>query len=140
MHPRQENCDTNAKKQMAAWCWAAGVQDPRDASHVRIPLVLPQLCEGISEMLWDFGFRHHPELQKKWIDGVGAMGVVAAIVKEPPAGDILETAGKEFLLESNPELAERIKNASPEEKENLLKELEKNFRELQRLMKFIESN
>jgi hypothetical protein len=140
MHPQQKNCDPNKKKEMAAWVWAAGVPDPRDIADVRIPLVLPQLCEGISEMLWDFGFRHHPDLQKRWIDGVGAVGVVAAIVKEPPQGDFLETAGPGFLLDNNPELAEMIKNASPEDKAKLLEDLEKNFRELQALMKMIEGS
>lgn len=136
MHPQQKNCDPNNKKQMASWCWAAGVPDPRDIADLRIPLILPQLCESISEMLWDFGFRHHPDLQKAWIEGAGGVGVVADIVKEEPA-DFLEEVGPEFLAEHNPELLEMIKNASPEEKDKLHKDLEKNFRDLQQLMKMI---
>lgn len=139
MHPQQKNCDPEVKKQMASWCWAAGVPDPRQGEHMRIPLVLPQLCESMSEMLWDFGFRHHPELQKKWIEGVGSVGVVAEVVDSPP-GDFLEEVGPEFLAEHNPELLEMVRNASPEEKEKVLQDLEKNFNDLQNLMKFIKDS
>jgi hypothetical protein len=31
-------------------------------------LIGPMLVEGVSEMLWDFGFRHHAELQTTSIE------------------------------------------------------------------------
>ncbi len=136
MHPMQQNCNPNDKKQMAAWCWAAGVKDPRPAAFEPVPLIIPQLSEGISEMLWDFGFRHHPELQTKWIEGGAGVGTLARIVDHEPR-DWVKEAGEEWLAENNPEMLKAIQNASPEEKEKLLAELQKNFEQLEKLIRLV---
>lgn len=85
-------------------------------------------------MLWNFGFRHHPELQTKWIDGSAGLGSVAGMSdKRPPADDFMENA-EEFLAENKPELLDAVRNSSPEERQKLLNKLEKNFEELSGLI------
>jgi len=99
-----------------------------------IPLISPQLTAGVSRMLWDFGFRWHPELQNSWIDGVAGLGMVANLVDTKPEEVDLKSGGMDFLAENNPELLESIRNVKPEEREALVQKLEKSFGELQGLI------
>jgi hypothetical protein len=91
------------------------------------------LVEGVSEMLWDFGFRHHAELQTKWIEGVAGLGSIANLVGSPPKDNFPEQV-EEFLSETNPQLLDAIRNAGPEEKEVLLKKLEGSMDEIRNLI------
>lgn len=104
-----------------------------------IPLIAPQLVEGISEMLWEFGFRHHPELQTRWIDGAAGLGMVARFSEKRPADDFNDMA-EEFLAANNPELLEAVRNSSPDEKKKLLKKLEKNFEEISGLISVLKES
>lgn len=133
MHPIQKDCDPQDPKKHASWCWAAGIPDPSPARPMPIPLIAPQLVEGISQMLWDFGFRHHSDLQVKWIDGAAGLGTIANISESKPRDQMSEQA-EEFLSANNPELLEMIRNASAEDKQTLLEKLEKNFDEIRGLM------
>jgi hypothetical protein len=99
-----------------------------------IPLISPQLTAGVSKMLWDFGFRHHPELQSLWIDGVAGLGMVADLTHTKPNEVDLDAAAADFLAATNPELMEMIKNAGPDERDALAKKLEKSFEQLQTLI------
>lgn len=139
MHPIQSECDSNNPKQHAAWCWAAGIPDPSPARPMPIPLIAPQLTEGVSEMLWDFGFRHHPELQTKWIDGTAGLGTLARIADSKPQEDFAASA-EEFLSANNPELLQMVKNASDEDKQKLMAKLEKNFEEINTLMSLLKDS
>lgn len=105
-----------------------------------IPLIAPQLVEGVSQMLWDFGFRHHPELQTKWIDGVAGIGVCAEMTDKSPVVPDFEQSSEEFLAVNNPEVLEAIKRASPEDKEVLRQRLNKNLGELQVLLNALGDN
>jgi hypothetical protein len=99
-----------------------------------IPLISPQLTAGVSQMLWDFGFRWHPELQSVWVEGVAGLGTVAALTETRPVEVDLEDAAADFLAANNPELMEMIRNAGPDEREALAKKLEKSFDQLQGLI------
>ena len=99
-----------------------------------IPLISPQLTAGVSKMLWDFGFRHHPELQNVWVEGVAGLGTVANLVDTKPEEVVFKDGALEFLEANNPELMETIRNADPKEREALIQKLEKSFGEIQGLI------
>jgi hypothetical protein len=134
MHPIQSECDPNSPEQHAAWCWAAGIPDPSPSRPMPIPLISPQLTAGVSKMLWDFGFRFHPELQTVWVDGVAGLGMVAGLTENRPAEVDLDAAASELLAATNPELMEMIKNAGPDERQALVAKLEKSFGQIQELI------
>lgn len=138
MHPMQADCSPSEPKEHAAWCWAAGIPDPSPVRPAPIPLIAPQLAPAISEMLWDFGFRHHPDLQTKWIKGVAGLGMVAAFSDKPPAvEDDFSQAAKDFLEANNPEILDAVKNGSDEDREKVLRKLEKNFSDIQNMIEML---
>jgi hypothetical protein len=92
------------------------------------------LVEGISELLWDFGFRYHEELQTKWIDGVAGLATLAQVSENKPQADPFDEMAEEFLSSTNPKLLEAIRKTPPEERKQLLHKLEKNFDDLQGLI------
>lgn len=118
---------------MAAWCWAAGIPDPRPTAAENIPLIIPQLTGEISQMLHDFGFRWHEELQVRWIEGGAGLGTLARIVDKPPR-NFVEEGGEAFLAENNPKLLQAIKEATPEKREHIKKELLKNFEQIEKVL------
>lgn len=62
MIPTIDTCDTGEPDQFARW---ALVCLP-GTEHSGAPLlVAPQVLAAWSQHLWDCGFRHHPEYQKK---------------------------------------------------------------------------
>lgn len=130
IHPLQKDCDSENPKQFAAWCWAAGIPDPSPVRPMPIPLIGPMLVEGLSEMLWEFGFRHHSDLQEKWIDGAAGLATMATVSNEKPAADPFDQMAEDFLSANNPKLLEAIRKSKPEEREQLLSKLEKSFSEL----------
>lgn len=134
VHPLQRDCPRDNPKKFAAWCWAAGIPDPSPVRPHPIPLIMPQLVEGLSEMLWDFGFRHHPTKQTKWIEGTAGLGMIAKLADKAPKVDPIEVLAEEFLAVENPKLLEFIKKAPPEQRVQLVKDLEKNFEVIQSLM------
>ena len=95
---------------------------------MNIPLIAPQLAGEVSKMLWDFGFRHHPNLQTKWINGAAGLGGVADMVDEKPPVDPVEEMAEEFLKANNPKLLEAVRKAPAEQKAKLLADLEENYK------------
>lgn len=92
-----------------------------------IPLIGPQLTEGVSQMLWDFGFRHHADKQTKWIKGTAGLGMIADIVDETPETTAVEDLFTNFLSEENPKLLEAIRNSPDSERDKIVDDLERNF-------------
>lgn len=86
-------------------------------------------------MLWDFGYRHHPELQTKWIDGAAGLATIANIVDEKPQRDAFERMAEEFLADTNPKVLEALRKAPKEERARLTADLEKNYAALGELLK-----
>lgn len=134
MHPQQRDCNPQLPNEFAAWCWAGGIPDPSPVRPDPIPLIGPQLVGEVSKMLWEFGFRHHPEKQRRWIDGAAGLGMCAPVVKEPPEVNAVDRIAEDFLKQNNPKLLEAIKKAPPEEKAKLISELEGSFEAIKDLI------
>lgn len=134
MHPFQRDCPRDDPKKFAAWAWAAGIPDPGVNRPEPIPLISPPLVEGVSKMLWDFGFRHHAELQTQWIEGAAGLGTIAQIVDKEPQDHPMDALAERFLADEDPRLLEAIRKAPPEEKAKLLAELEKNLKGVQAMI------
>jgi hypothetical protein len=91
--------------------------------------------EGISEMLWEFGFRHHSDLQKRWVEGTAGLGTIATLADKPPESDPILDLAEEFLSQENPQLLEAIKKAPKEKREEMIRDLEKNFAVLEQVLR-----
>jgi hypothetical protein len=105
----------NNPEEFAAWAFGAGVPDPRGERYPNQPLI-PGKCFGpLSKMLWDLGFRHHDDLQTKWV-GVasGPMRNFEAwgttdIKPEDIVADVAAMAVDQF-----PEVAAKVAAVTPE--------------------------
>lgn len=123
MPKRQNNSDMENPQEFAAWAFSAGIPDPR-YNNVTFQTLIPAPCfAAISQMLWDFGFRHHPELQTKWIpEYAGAdRNLVALGVTDVQPEEVIPLAA-EMLVDQFPEVADRIRQMNPENREEMIKE------------------
>lgn len=59
----QANADMDNPRQHAAWALVAFPSPNKEMGDVPIS---PPVPVDLSERLWDFGFRHHPDLQTQW--------------------------------------------------------------------------
>lgn len=92
------------------------------------------LVEGVSQMLWDFGFRHHPTKQTRWVEGVAGIGTMGKVVDKKPQSDPIVDILEGFLSAENPQLLEAIRKCPEEERGQFLGELEKNYAALGELL------
>ena len=99
-----------------------------------IPLIAPMLAPEVSKLLWNFGFRWHPELQTRWIEGAAGLATTANLVDQPPQNDPFDEMAEDFLAQNNPALLEAIRKTPAEERSQLLRKLEKNFEDLSGLI------
>jgi hypothetical protein len=74
-------------------------------------------------MLWDFGFRHHADLQTKWVPeypgpdrNLLALGVTD---KEP---EKLTALAAEMLIDQFPAVAEKLSKVTPENRDQFIQE------------------
>lgn len=67
MPKSQFDSDMENPDEFAAWAFAAGIPDPRGQEWGHQPLVPAPCFPALSRMLWDMGFRHHADLQTKWV-------------------------------------------------------------------------
>ena len=118
MPKKQGQSDMDDPQEFAAWAFASGVPDPRGESFGFQPLIPAPCFAGVSQMLWDFGFRHHADLQTKWVpDYAGpnrnqiALGVTSTSPEE-----VLQQAA-EMLVDQFPDVAERLSGMTPENKD-----------------------
>lgn len=132
---RQETADMNDPRQHAAWALQSFPSPNKQMPDV--PLA-PPVPADLSERLWHFGYRQHPELQTQWcVPGdhpeaaflntpkiVGRTEYEAYIAAhstpEQQAGDWEEKAA-ELLARIDPQQAARIKSMTPEERAAELK-------------------
>lgn len=84
------------------------------------PLISPACFNVLSEQLWELGFRHHPELQTRWIKPV--QGAVRNFTTWDLV-DIMPTA-VEMLVEEFPEKAKTLAGVTPENHKQMVKEQE----------------
>lgn len=123
MPKRQSDSDMENPKEFAAWAFAAGIPDPRYNGTTFQTLVPPACYPAISEMLWNFGFRHHPELQQQWVNDYagGDRNFLALGVTDVRPEDLVEQAA-EMLVDQFPEVAERISQVNPENRDEIVRE------------------
>jgi len=81
-------------------------------------------------MLWDFGFRFHPECQTKFIEGNAGLITLATIVSEAPKVENFDQLAEEFLRENNPALLEKIRSCPDGERKEFLANIEKSISDL----------
>lgn len=123
MPKRQSESNMDDPKEHFAWAFAAGVPDPR-YKNLTFQTLIPAPCfAAISQMLWDFGFRHNPELQTKWVpEYVGAdRNLLALGVTDVNPENVVELAA-EMVADQFPEVADRIAQMNPENRDELVRE------------------
>lgn len=121
MPKAQRNSNMDDPKEHFAWAFAAGVPNPR-GKHLGFQTLIPAPCFPlISEMLWNFGFRHHPELQTEWVpEYAGAdRNFVALGVTDVEPADVMETA-MQMVVDQFPDVAARIASMTPENRDEVM--------------------
>lgn len=122
MPKRQSDSDMENPREFAAWAFAAGIPDPR-GKHQGYQSIIPAPCfPMISQMLWDFGFRHDPALQKKWVPEYagGDRNMVPLGVTDASPEDVLARA-TEMVVDQFPEVADRIASMTAENRDEMLR-------------------
>lgn len=138
----QSEADMEDPEQFAAWAFAAGVPDGRGEKFPHQPMIPAVNFKALSRMLWDMGFRHHSELQTKWVNARPAtspsMNFEAWGTTDVKPEQISE------LVEKEPEVAakvadigERLANAKSEEERQAIQAEVKNqvMRQLEQIRK-----
>ncbi|WP_124712912.1 phage gene 29 protein family protein [Mycolicibacterium nivoides] len=124
----QNDCDMENPEQFAAWAFAAGVPDPRGERYPNQPLIPAKCFGGLSQMLWDFGFRWHEDKQTKWVSprtgptrNFEAWGTTD-IKPEDILDDVAQMAVEEF-----PQIAAKVAAVTPEKHQEALEEATKDL-------------
>ena len=123
MPKTQAQSSMDDPKEFAAWAFAAGIPDPR-YQNLTFQTLIPAPCfPAISQMLWDFGFRHHPELQKKWVpEYAGAdRNLMALGVTDVNPSNVVELAA-EMVADQFPDVAQKIAQMNPENRDEMVRE------------------
>lgn len=121
MPKKQSDSNMDDPKEHFAWAFAAGVPDPR-YNNLTFQSLIPAPCfAAISEMLWHFGFRHHPELQTKWVpEYAGAdRNLLALGVTDVSPENVVELAA-EMVADQFPDVAARIASMTPENRDEVI--------------------
>lgn len=106
----QAECDLTKPEEMFAWCFAAGVPDPRGEKYGYVPMISANCFGVLSKMLYDMGARFHPDEQKLWVQpGFGPAQNFAAW----GATDVLPNAAA-MLVEEFPDKAAELAKVTPE--------------------------
>jgi hypothetical protein len=133
-----ETADMTNPREFAAWA-VAFFPDPRENFKGHL-VPFHGATPDLSEQLWKFGFRHHPELQEDYPrpgnqPGMGPLNPWKKVTKEEydayrathtaPAPTEGNAANAEFVLRQlfsaiDPDAAKRIAEMSPEEKAAML--------------------
>jgi hypothetical protein len=130
-----------------AWAFAAGFVDPRPGGYPKNTypnqvLALKESWEPTSQMFWDLGFRYHPELATKWIEG-GGQFTCARIVDEPPVEQSIQELAEEMAKDQYEQMVaevERVKeHGSPFEKKRLLQRFQQAGEQAQQMAQMLES-
>lgn len=126
--PTQDAADMSDPRQHSAWARLSFPAPNKDMGDVPIhPIVRPDM----SERDWDFGFRHHPELQTKWlipgdhpeagylnipkiVDRQGYDEYLAAHANPEADADSWRAMAEAALEKLDPKLLKRINEMNPE--------------------------
>lgn len=123
MPKRQSESDMDDPKEFAAWAFAAGVPDPRYKSLTFQAIIPAPCCTTLSQLLWDFGFRHHAELQTKWVpDYRGADRNLLPLGTTDVNPDNVMDLAAEMVVDQFPDVAERLRQMNPENRDEMIRE------------------
>lgn len=127
---QQADADMTDPRQHFAWALAFFPSPNQAMGDVPIhPTVRPLF----SQMLWDLGYRHHPELQTKWfvpgdhpeagylnvpilVDAEQYQQYMAVHADPNTANETWRDTAEALLSKFDPNLAQRIKDMTPEER------------------------
>lgn len=128
MPKRQSDSDMDDPKEFAAWAFAAGVPDPRYKSLTFQAIIPAPCCATLSELLWDLGFRHHADLQTKWVpEYSGAdrnllpLGTTDVDPNSVSADNVMDLA-REMVDDQFPDVADRLRQMNPENRDELARQ------------------
>jgi hypothetical protein len=123
MPKRQHESNMENPSEFAAWAFAAGIPDPRGEQFGNQPLIPAPCFPALSRMLWDLGFRHHADLQTKWVpDYPGPDRNLLALGLTDTEPEKLTALAAEMLVDQFPAVAERLKNVTPENRDEFIAE------------------
>jgi len=109
-------------EEFAAWAFAAGIPDPRGEQFPNQPLIPAPCFSKVSKMLWNLGFRHHADLQTKWVaDYSGPDRNLVALGLSDTPESVVEKAA-EMLADQFPSIAARVASVTPENRDQLVAE------------------
>lgn len=122
MPKKQAESKMDDPQEFAAWAFAAGVPDPRGEQFGYQPLIPAPCFPAVSQMLWDLGFRHHADLQTRWVpDYLGPdRNHVALGVTETNPADFMAQAS-EMLVDQFPEVAAKVAEMTPENRDEVIR-------------------
>jgi hypothetical protein len=123
MPKKQADSNMSDPQEFSAWAFAAGVPDPRGEQFGHQPLIPAPCFPAVSQMLWDFGFRHDASLQTKWVpDYVGPdRNHIALGVSENNPAEAMQLAA-EMLVDQYPDIADKISEITPENRDAVMRE------------------
>ena len=118
MPKRQSQSNMDDPREFAAWAFAAGIPDQRGNGYQTL---IPAPCFPIiSEMLWNFGFRHHADLQTKWVpEYVGPDRNLVALGLSDSPSDLVSVA-TEMVVDQFPDVAARLAGMNAENRDELI--------------------
>ena len=121
MPKKQQESDMDNPEEHFAWAFASGIPDPRGKEYGYQPLIPPPCLAGLSQMLWDFGFRHQPELQTRWVPEYkgGDRNFVALGVTDVDPQEVVVQA-TEMLVSEFPEIAAKLAAITPENQDMIV--------------------
>jgi hypothetical protein len=128
-----------------AWWFAAGVCDPRPGGYPKQLYPNQQWClkqswEPTSQLMWDLGFRWHPELATRWLQGGGQFGLAEIVDKQPEEPDMDELIEQfaEDQFEQMKQEIERVKQrGTPYEQERLKSRYKMAMRQNEQLVEML---
>lgn len=123
MPKRQQDSDMENPEEFAAWAFAAGIPDPRGERFGHQPLIPAPCFPALSKMLWEMGFRHHADLQTRWVSDYSGpdRNFVALGVTDVSPESLMEQAA-EMVVDQFPDVAARIAAMTPENRDQMLRE------------------
>lgn len=107
----QAESNLDDPQEMFAWIFAAGIPDARGEKYPHQPMIPGPNMPAVSQMLYDFGCRFHPELQEKWVKP--AMLGIDRNFQAWGVTDVMPNAA-EMLADIAPDKAMAVANVTPE--------------------------
>lgn len=121
MPKKQSESNMDDSQEFAAWAFVAGVPDPRGERFGHQPLIPAPCFPALSQMLWELGFRHHADLQTRWVPdylGPDRNHVALGVTSDDPETVMRQAA--EMLVDQFPDVAERVASMTSENRDDVI--------------------